>query len=68
MSDIAEKAVSYAALILQDDNIEITEDKLNKLIEAAGISIPLYFQESKLNQSGLPYSQRPFKVKTLVTC
>ncbi|KAH6674627.1 60S acidic ribosomal protein P1 [Halenospora varia] len=33
----AELAVSYAALILADDGIEITADKLQTLIKAAGI-------------------------------
>jgi large subunit ribosomal protein LP1 len=34
----AEFASSYAALILADDGIEITADKLNTLIKAAGIA------------------------------
>ncbi|KIW67763.1 60S acidic ribosomal protein P1 [Phialophora macrospora] len=34
----AELASSYAALILADDGIEITADKLNTLIKAAGIA------------------------------
>jgi len=33
----AELASSYAALILADDGIEITADKLNTIIKAAGI-------------------------------
>ncbi|KIW31400.1 60S acidic ribosomal protein P1 [Cladophialophora immunda] len=33
----AELASSYAALILADDGIEITADKLNTLIKAAGV-------------------------------
>ncbi|CAD6505216.1 BgTH12-00709 [Blumeria graminis f. sp. triticale] len=33
----AELAVSYAALILSDDGLEITADKLQTLIKAAGI-------------------------------
>ncbi|KAI8053369.1 60S acidic ribosomal protein P1 [Syncephalis plumigaleata] len=39
MSDISEKAVVYAALILQDDNVEITADKLSALIKAAGVDV-----------------------------
>ncbi|KAG5922700.1 60S acidic ribosomal protein P1 [Claviceps capensis] len=33
----AELASSYAALILADDNVEITADKLQSLIKAANI-------------------------------
>ncbi|KKY20081.1 putative 60s acidic ribosomal protein p1 [Phaeomoniella chlamydospora] len=33
----AELATSYAALILADDGVEITADKLNTLIKAAGV-------------------------------
>ncbi|KAI7865792.1 60s acidic ribosomal protein-domain-containing protein [Spinellus fusiger] len=40
----AELAVVYAALILQDDNIEITSDKLQTLVKAAGIEVePIWF-------------------------
>jgi large subunit ribosomal protein LP1 len=39
MSSINEQAVVYAALILQDDNVEITAEKLNTIIKAAGIEI-----------------------------
>ncbi|EXJ59170.1 large subunit ribosomal protein LP1 [Cladophialophora yegresii CBS 114405] len=34
----AELASAYAALILADDGIEITADKLNTLIKAAGVA------------------------------
>jgi len=34
----SELAVSYAALILADDGVDITPDKLNTLIKAAGIN------------------------------
>lgn len=34
-----EKAVSYAALILADEGLEVTPDKLQTLIKAAGIEI-----------------------------
>ncbi|KAI7515102.1 hypothetical protein KC343_g23695, partial [Hortaea werneckii] len=33
----AELATSYAALILADDGVEITADKLNTLIQAAKV-------------------------------
>ncbi|KAG5518292.1 hypothetical protein PMAC_003088 [Pneumocystis sp. 'macacae'] len=35
----AELAVSYAALILADDGIEITSDKLQTLVKSAGIQV-----------------------------
>ncbi|EGS18346.1 ribosomal protein P1 [Thermochaetoides thermophila DSM 1495] len=34
----AELATSYAALILADDGVEITADKINTLIKAAGVT------------------------------
>jgi large subunit ribosomal protein LP1 len=34
-----EAACVYAALILQDEGLEITSDKLNKLIDAAGVEV-----------------------------
>lgn len=34
-----ETAVSYAALILADEGLEITADKLQKLLKAAGVDI-----------------------------
>ena len=38
-----ELACVYAALILNDDNIEITSDKLNSLINAAGVKLESYW-------------------------
>ncbi|RCI16647.1 hypothetical protein L249_1909 [Ophiocordyceps polyrhachis-furcata BCC 54312] len=38
MSQNAELAVSYAALILADEGVEITSDKLQALIKAANVS------------------------------
>lgn len=40
---MAELACAYAAMILQDDGIEITADKMNKLINAAGVQIESYW-------------------------
>ncbi|KAI5286587.1 hypothetical protein KEM52_001944 [Ascosphaera acerosa] len=37
MSDLAQQACSYAALILADDNVEITAEKLQTILKAAGI-------------------------------
>merc|ERR1711879_384308 len=40
----AELAVVYAALILEDDNVEITADKLQTLVAAAGVEVePIWF-------------------------
>ncbi|KAJ2955678.1 hypothetical protein NQZ79_g8351 [Umbelopsis isabellina] len=40
----AEYAIVYAALILQDDGIEITADKLSTLVKAAGVEVePVWF-------------------------
>ena len=38
-----ELAVVYAALILNDDGIEITADKINKLVSAAGVKLESYW-------------------------
>ncbi|ORX77335.1 ribosomal protein 60S [Basidiobolus meristosporus CBS 931.73] len=35
----AEQAIVYASLILQDDGVEITSDKLTTLIKAAGVEV-----------------------------
>ena len=35
----------YAALLLHDDNVEITADKLNKVITASGNSVEGYYPE-----------------------
>ncbi|KAJ1854002.1 hypothetical protein GGH12_000368 [Coemansia sp. RSA 1822] len=41
---IAEKAIVYATLILADDNVEITADKLEAITKAAGLNIEsIYF-------------------------
>ena len=39
----AELACVYAALILNDEGLEITGDKLNTLIQAAGVQIESYW-------------------------
>lgn len=42
MSDMS-IAVSYAALILADDSVEITSDKLQTLLKAANVEVePIY--------------------------
>ncbi|KAJ1957050.1 60s acidic ribosomal protein P2 [Dipsacomyces acuminosporus] len=41
---IAEKAIVYATLILADDNVDITADKLETITKAAGVAVePIYF-------------------------
>ena len=39
MSNIAELAVPYAILALHDDNVEITEENIMKLLKAANIEV-----------------------------
>lgn len=39
MSAVAEVAVPYAMLVLHDDKVEITEENVNKVLEAAGIEV-----------------------------
>ncbi|RKP28147.1 60s acidic ribosomal protein-domain-containing protein [Syncephalis pseudoplumigaleata] len=39
MSNVSEQAVVYAALILQDDNVAITADKLQALTKAANVDV-----------------------------
>ncbi|KAJ2491553.1 hypothetical protein IWW37_002225 [Coemansia sp. RSA 2050] len=40
----AQQAIVYATLILADDNVEITADKLEAITKAAGIDVePIYF-------------------------
>ncbi|KAJ2006888.1 hypothetical protein GGI04_001233 [Coemansia thaxteri] len=41
---IAERAIVYATLILADDNVAITADKLEAIVKAAGVEVePIYF-------------------------
>ncbi|KAJ1994949.1 hypothetical protein GGI25_001252 [Coemansia spiralis] len=41
---IAEKAIVYATLILADDNVEVTADKLEAITKAANVAVePIYF-------------------------
>lgn len=40
---MAELACVYAALILNDEGLEITAEKMNKLIDAAGVKIESYW-------------------------
>ena len=39
----SELACTYAALILHDEGVEITQDKLKAIIAAAGVEIESYY-------------------------
>merc|ERR1712119_94997 len=43
MTSVSEKAIVYAALILADDQIDITADKLNALLSAANVEVESYW-------------------------
>eukprot|EP00817_Percolomonadidae_sp_ATCC50343_P001091 CAMPEP_0117423560 /NCGR_PEP_ID=MMETSP0758-20121206/4148_1 /TAXON_ID=63605 /ORGANISM="Percolomonas cosmopolitus, Strain AE-1 (ATCC 50343)" /LENGTH=105 /DNA_ID=CAMNT_0005206799 /DNA_START=28 /DNA_END=345 /DNA_ORIENTATION=- len=43
MSNVSELACTYAALLLQDSGVEVSEANMFKVIEAAGIEVESYW-------------------------
>jgi len=42
-SEIAELACTYAALILHDEKIAVTSDKISTLLKTAGVNVPPFW-------------------------
>eukprot|EP01115_Flamella_aegyptia_P011821 TRINITY_DN56828_c0_g1_i1.p1 TRINITY_DN56828_c0_g1~~TRINITY_DN56828_c0_g1_i1.p1 ORF type:complete len:113 (-),score=91.20 TRINITY_DN56828_c0_g1_i1:46-384(-) len=43
MAEVSELACTYAALILADDNVPVTADKINNILKAAGVEVEAYW-------------------------
>jgi len=42
-SEVAELACTYAALILHDEKIAVTSDKISTLLKSAGVNVPPFW-------------------------
>ncbi|WAR16408.1 RLA1-like protein [Mya arenaria] len=47
MASTDELACTYAALILADDQVTVTDDKIKTILKAAGVNVEPYWPEEK---------------------